>query len=113
IREMFLPQLTRTVTGEEGSYTHEIIVPVWSVNTSTLAEHIPPVRKPSSATPHKRLRFRDGVLFAKIYGGESALDKLLRDGLREFVDRAGPQLELRNWFFIRYADPLAHLRLRL
>ncbi len=114
VQELFLPEITQAVVGEEGAYTHEIIVPVWSVKLES-ATSAPAARKraPATTDQRKRLRFRNGVMFAKIYGGESALDKLLREGLREFVASNAARIGLQNWFFIRYGDPLAHLRLRL
>ena len=114
LQELFLPDMTKAIGGEEGSYTHEIIVPVWSVKQESVAPAPAPRRRLSTmAGRPARLRFRNGVMFAKIYGGESALDKLLREGLREFVANHGSRVGLQNWFFIRYGDPLAHLRLRL
>ena len=113
IQELFLDGITRAVTGEEGTYTHEIVLPVWSTDPAALTAV---TKRPAQVMPAvhgKALRVRDGVLFAKIYGGESALDKLLREGIRDFIAGAGPRLGLQNWFFIRYADPLPHIRLRL
>jgi thiopeptide-type bacteriocin biosynthesis protein len=70
-----------------------------------------PDRAPGRA--QKRLRVRDGVLYARLYGGESALDKVLREPLWELVEALGPRIGIKNWFFIRYYDPLPHLRLRI
>ena len=113
VQELFLDDITQAVTGEEGAYTHEIVLPIWSVDPKALAAVPARPQRVGAATHAKPLRARDGVLFAKIYGGESALDKLLREGLRDFITVAGPRLGMHNWFFIRYGDPLPHVRLRL
>src|SRR5262249_9610934 len=115
VHEMFHDEMAQAVTGTEGAYAHEIIVPVGRADPATLGRGPATSRPRSTAVgaERKRMRIRHGVLYAKIYGGESALDKFLREGLRDHIAALGPRAGLRNWFFVRYADPLPHLRLRL
>jgi len=51
-------------------------------------------------------------LFVKLYCGSAAQDDLLSESLWRFV-RSAVQADLADqWFFVRYADPEPHLRLR-
>jgi|JI8StandDraft_1071087.scaffolds.fasta_scaffold117860_1 thiopeptide-type bacteriocin biosynthesis protein len=52
----------------------------------------------------------DHWVYYKIYGGEKTTDRLLIEVLKPFIDT---RTEVSQWFFIRYADPEPHLRLRL
>ncbi len=51
------------------------------------------------------------VLYAKLYGGPSCFDALVRDVIVPVVRGAGAAV--RRWFFVRYRDPEHHLRVRL
>jgi thiopeptide-type bacteriocin biosynthesis protein len=51
-------------------------------------------------------------LFAKLYGPRDREDELVRDALRDFTARVREAGLAREWFFIRYSDPDAHLRVR-
>lgn len=55
--------------------------------------------------------FRPGTdwLFIKLYGNESHLDRLLATSLQGALR----DLHGQTWFFIRYADPEPHLRIRI
>lgn len=51
-------------------------------------------------------------LYAKLYAAPSMGDRLLREVVHPLVDRALGSGAAHGWFFIRYADPDSHLRLR-
>jgi len=51
-------------------------------------------------------------LFAKIYASPSHIDRLLIEHIKPLVEDALASEEADGWFFIRYADPHQHLRLR-
>jgi thiopeptide-type bacteriocin biosynthesis protein len=51
-------------------------------------------------------------IYLKIYCHEQAANRLLAGPLQKFLNEAGER-RLDTWFFIRYHDPLPHIRLRL
>jgi thiopeptide-type bacteriocin biosynthesis protein len=51
-------------------------------------------------------------LFAKIYAGPAHVDRLLLESIKPLVEAVLREGEADGWFFIRYADPQWHLRLR-
>lgn len=51
-------------------------------------------------------------LFAKIYCGEGVADQLLNEVVAPLVQMSREATWASSWFFIRYADPSHHLRLR-
>jgi len=51
-------------------------------------------------------------LYLKIYGGEKNLDKLLGNEIYSIVNKLDKESRIDKWFFIRYADPDTHLRIR-
>lgn len=86
--------------GEDGGYDHELVVPL--VRTQPAAR-VAPVASPArrSALPGS------DWLYVKLYGGPSTLERIL-------VEAVAPVLaDDARWFFLRYADPDWHLRLRL
>ncbi len=51
-------------------------------------------------------------LYATLYGGAASADQVLADGIAPVVRQALRSGAADSWFFIRYADPDLHLRLR-
>ncbi|MGR3811069.1 lantibiotic dehydratase [Jiulongibacter sp. NS-SX5] len=52
-------------------------------------------------------------LYLKIYASEKALDKLLFQTIYPYLQSLAEQQQIRMWFFVRFADPEPHLRIRL
>jgi len=117
LREMYPQPDELCCTGPEGRFYSELIVPfVRRVHSSTDRQFVEQ-RKPNPAiTPNDgRLRVLppgSSWLYCKLYGGPVALDELLRNEVRVFVDSAFQHGFLVRWFFARYSDPDIHLRLR-
>jgi thiopeptide-type bacteriocin biosynthesis protein len=90
------------VSGPEGSFQHEFIVPFVRLDAGRPAGIGPVV------TSANRSAMPGGTwLYVKLYGGVAALDELVTTML--------PLLNIgvaRKWFFVRYQDPHHHLRLR-
>lgn len=99
---------TLCVTGREGRFTHELIVPF--VRTSATVKSVTPARR-------SRIRrdFPPGAewLYAKLYTGTATADQVLTELVRPVVDQAIGSDAVDSWFFIRYGDPDWHIRLRL
>ena len=95
------------VRGPEGKFLHEIIVPF--ARRQTPARPPPPILAEVSGR-----RFLPGGdwLYFKIYGGSAAVESVLQGPVRAVVQSALETRSATNWFFVRYADPEWHLRLR-
>lgn len=95
--------------GPEGAFVHELVVPFLAVREARN-------QGPSGGeTPRLQRHFPPGSewLYAKIYTGHAGADTLLRGPLASLVEDALGSGGADGWFFIRYADPEHHLRLRL
>ena len=97
------------VTAPEGRFVHEFVVPM----TSGAATG--PEPRTTRGGPGRAPRYPPGStwLYAKIYAGEATLDRILTTAISPFVRRALQAGHADRWFFLRYADPDVHLRLRL
>ncbi|HTR49844.1 MAG TPA: lantibiotic dehydratase, partial [Kofleriaceae bacterium] len=102
------PSLDRpAVLGPEGGYANEVIVPY--VQTKLPARSI---------TLHERSTIRRDFppgsewLYAKIYCGESTADRVLTEAIAPVVREGSERRAIDRWFFIRYADPDHHVRVR-
>jgi len=104
--------------GPEGRFVHQIIVPFTRERRRPAG---PPSRTPPSParittfSPAPERIFLPGSrwLYLKLYTGTSTADRLLREVLGPVVRTAIAEGVARRWFFLRYADPHWHLRLRL
>jgi thiopeptide-type bacteriocin biosynthesis protein len=112
LEELFPPPDALCVEGPEGHFTHELIIPFVNVRSH------PPTHVFMEAPPPNprvvRRHFSPGSewLFAKIYSGRGLADRILTDVVRPLVASAMSTGVADAWFFIRYADPEPHLRLR-
>jgi thiopeptide-type bacteriocin biosynthesis protein len=110
--EMFPGPDALCVTGPEGRFVHELVVPFVQV--------APPRPERGNAAPRGtrnlvRRRFPPGSewLYAKLYTGAATADLVLNDLVGPLVRSSLAAGAADAWFFIRYADPDRHLRLRL
>jgi thiopeptide-type bacteriocin biosynthesis protein len=106
LTEMF-PAPDKLVTrGPEGRFANEIVVTF----TRTRAASPAAVTRPTAAV---RRTFAPGSewLYVKLYCGESTIDHVLRD-LAPAIRQALEAGDASHWFFLRFADPDSHLRLR-
>jgi thiopeptide-type bacteriocin biosynthesis protein len=103
--------------GAEGRFVHELVVPFVRATPAS-----PPIRTPT-APPTRRAAAHPGLprtivpggecLYVALYTGSSTCDLILRELVAPFVDEALASKRARQWFFVRYADPAWHVRLRL
>jgi thiopeptide-type bacteriocin biosynthesis protein len=99
------------VRGAEGRYAHELVVPF-------VRRHEQAIRDPG---PKRELRptrgraFLPGSewLYAKLYVGPATADRLLRGPIADLARKAVGDGWIDRWFFLRYADPQYHIRIRL
>jgi lantibiotic biosynthesis protein len=110
--EMFPGPDALCVTGPEGRFVHELVVP--------FVQAAPPRPEPGTAAPQAarslvRRRFPPGSewLYAKLYTGTGTADQVLNHLVGPLVRSCVASGAADAWFFIRYGDPDWHLRLRL
>jgi lantibiotic biosynthesis protein len=110
--EMFPGPDALCVTGPEGRFVHELVVP--------FVQAAPPRPEPGTAAPQAtrslvRRRFPPGSewLYAKLYTGTGTADQVLNHLVGPLVRSCVASGAADVWFFIRYGDPDWHLRLRL
>jgi class I lanthipeptide synthase len=110
--EMFPGPDALCVTGPEGHFVHELVVP--------FVQGAPPRPDPDNAAPQAtgsavRRRFPPGSewLYAKLYTGAGTADQVLNHLVGPLVRSWLSFGAADAWFFIRFADPDWHLRLRL
>jgi lantibiotic biosynthesis protein len=110
--EMFPGPDALCVTGPEGRFVHELVVP--------FVQAAPPRPEPGNAAPQAtrsmvRRRFPPGSewLYAKLYTGTGTADQVLNHLVGPLARSSLASGAADAWFFIRYGDPDWHLRFRL
>ena len=103
LTEMFPVPDATAVRGAEGGFAAEVVL------LYTRPRAAAPVVKPAIPVRVRRT-FAPGSewVYAKIYTGEATADRVLLDAVAPIVRAAGAP-----WFFLRYADPDPHLRVRI
>lgn len=90
-------------------YTNEMIIPGWNPTT----EVIPPLPPFSHSVSTKQVFFPgEEWLSLKLYAGESTIEHFLIHALPTLICSLKSQDCIHEWFFVRFADPHPHLRLR-
>ncbi len=98
------------VTGPDGHYAHELVVPFTLESVSAPAR---PKRTPETVSESRR-RFPPGTewLYANLYGPVGGADRVLVEHVGPLIRQLREDGVVDRWFFIRYADPSRHLRVR-
>jgi lantibiotic biosynthesis protein len=96
------------ICDESGAhYQHEILA-VFTRNAPVPDK----VKLPVSNAVQRSFSIGSEWVYFKIYCGNSTADELLLHHISPLVDTLKQQKLINHWFFIRYNDPDAHLRLR-
>jgi lantibiotic biosynthesis protein len=111
LTEQFPEPDASPVSGPEGSYANQLTLMFGRPPSATTAATVTPA---TPAPTRTRRSFPPGSswLYAKIYTGTSSVDRLLRDAIAPLARSVVESGDVKHWFFIRYADPHHHLRLR-
>ena len=114
LREALLADEQLCVEGPEGRFVNELAIPLIRREPppdDVLAAPVRP-RLPSCSTVHK---YPPGSewLSLKLYTGPVTAERLLLDRLWPVVSELQAAGRIDRWFFLRYADPQPHLRMRL
>jgi thiopeptide-type bacteriocin biosynthesis protein len=103
------------VTSPEGRYAHELILPFrrqrfeGPEKPAKREQKPPPILAPSNA---RRRGPGSEWLYVKLYASGAALDEVLTTSVASVARAACSCGAASRWFFIRYADPQPHLRVR-
>ncbi len=108
LREMFPAPDKLVVKGPEGGFANEVIV----MFTRERPTSPPPLEAPRIPTIRRQFAPGSEWLYAKIYCGEQTTDRVLRAAIAPLVREALGAGDADRWFFIRYADPDPHVRVR-
>ncbi len=97
------------VSGPEGRYVHEAVLPFVRAEARRAAP------RPATRTASGRRSFMPWSewMYLKLYAGEHAADVLLVDVVGPLAAELKDEGLIDRWHFLRYADPETHVRLRL
>jgi class I lanthipeptide synthase len=108
LTELFHDVDRAVVRGPEGAFASEVVL------TFVRPREPAPALAPRPApTIVRTFPPGSGWLYAKLYCGVSTIDHVLRDAVGPLVRGALADGDADRWFFLRYADPDDHLRVRL
>lgn len=93
-------------------FTSEVIIPFGLPDMPTLLQGAP-ARFSTGTLPQRTFLPGTEWVYIKLYASEQSTDELLTMFVKSFVECLFDQQLVTSWFFIRYADPEPHLRLRL
>jgi lantibiotic biosynthesis protein len=104
----------------EGRFAHEIVVTFTRVPRvvpeATSGAAPAPARRASrgqvQSSEKRRFLPGDAWLYVKLYTGQSAADEVLRRVIAPVREEALATGAAESWFFVRYHDPEAHVRVR-
>lgn len=108
LTELFPAPDGLVVHGPEGAFSNELVI--------TFTRERAPDASPLPQPPRPRVQrdFPPGSewLYAKIYCGDATGDRVLREAVADVARQAIADGDADRWFFLRYADPDPHLRVR-
>lgn len=115
LEEMFPGPDQLCVSGSEGLFLHEIIVPFTRDAPNAEEKGVKVATMPSAATAAtvqvvRRHAPGSEWLYAKLYCGTATADRVLRDLVVPMLPSLASVCD--QWFFLRYGDPDWHIRLR-
>ncbi|MGK2870354.1 MAG: lantibiotic dehydratase [Mycobacterium sp.] len=108
IEEVLTSGQGAVAAGPQGRFTHELIVP--------FVRDGEPVAGPTAwKAPTVQRAYGPGSrwLYLKAYTGTASADRILTGTVGPVLGRLRDTGVIDSWFFLRYADPEHHLRLRL
>jgi len=112
VREVFpLPDVTGH-SGGDRAYAHEVVVPYVLAAPLRTPANVHPREAPQHPREARSIPPGGEWLFVKLYTGSAESDNVLRSLIRPFVAAMRESGLISSWFFIRYADPDTHLRIR-
>ncbi|MGZ3439615.1 MAG: lantibiotic dehydratase [Polyangia bacterium] len=114
LREPFAGPDGLIARGGDGAFHHELLIPLVrpaKERPAPAVQLVPP--RPRQPTPDRARRPGGDWLYAKLYCGGATADRLVANVVSPAVERWRRAGSVEQWFFIRYADPDRHVRVRL
>lgn len=96
------------LTDRREAYAHELIIPFFTAESQVMADR----SKPPVQLPQRRFLVGSEWFYLKIYAGEKASDTLLTQRIYPVVQELLRTQGIEAFYFVRYQDTDAHLRLR-
>lgn len=112
LKEALITQYDSALETREGkSIANEVIIPFWNLSAKPYQTYNTNIERELD-TPNSTRRFAPGSewLSLKLYSGNTAVESLLLEQISPLLEECSSLYE--KWFFIRYADPQWHLRVR-
>lgn len=114
-REVFLIESLHTdeniwLEGEDGKYVSEFIT-TWERSTEKRGSDLTVKLKEGNSVKRKFLSGSEWF-YSKIYAGTETSESILKGVISPLAMELLDQKRIDKWFFIRYADPAPHLRVR-
>ncbi|OGX90169.1 lantibiotic dehydratase [Hymenobacter coccineus] len=97
---------------QQEQYVNEVILP-FTTTTARPASPVATTAAPAAVLPQRSFTLGSEWTYLKIYCGAKWADKILTEYVWPCLQRLKAAGHLKQWFFVRYADPDNHLRLRL
>ena len=111
LHECLFNESNLLVKGPEGGYTNEIIIP-WTKQVEKPNQSLHNSPHVNQTEVQRTFQPGDNWHYLKIYCGVKTADKILVEVVRPITEALLFENKIGKWFFIRYADPDHHLRIR-
>ena len=113
LQEFLFTQENCFVTGEGGKYAHEVIIPLTKKQKEKKPQQAyTPFPQPREAATRREFAVGSEWLYCKLYTGAVAGEHILKESIAPLALELQKKGLVEKWFFIRYADPKRHLRIR-
>lgn len=111
---IFLKECIHNATNTDFTFINQCIAPIIkNTPTYTTQKFSTNILKEIQANNSKRtFTIGEEWLYFKIYCGESTADNVLTENISPAITELLSNGHIQKWFFIRYADPDFHLRIR-
>lgn len=93
------------------SFTNELVIP-FRLDTSQTKRGLPTDLRSNQSAIQRDFTVGSAWLYTKIYVGTKSTDQFLIKLIKPFCCDLMLENKIEKWFFIRYQDPLPHIRLR-
>lgn len=97
------------IDGPDGKHTNEFIIPLKNISPQ---KNILTGITPSYEMPNRKFITGSEWLYVKLYAGSRSAESILKEILLPLISNLLAEKIIDKWFFIRYADPEHHLRIR-
>jgi thiopeptide-type bacteriocin biosynthesis protein len=110
IKELLPGPKELVAQGPEGAFVHELVVPF--VRKRDKGEPVATEVRSAGSSAQRHFEPWSEWLYAKLYTGSATADRVLTDVVAPVARDALASSLIDRWFFIRYADPEVHVRVR-